>query len=291
MRLAKPRANSASSSAATSSRCRSSVTEPPNSRSRASWSSTRPFCRARALTPGTSSSTASTRGRRCRWSKVSTDCWRKRRRIVSAMSCSSVAATRSTSKRRERSKVSSSPKKTPSSSSEPRGRPPPSSTMRSTRWAKPFRRSSRRGSSGSVMTAVLSVAKISASLLAAAAAAPRSRAGRARRRGVGASGRVLGSGGSGRERAGEALAGAVEAAHDGPVGDPQRLGGLGVGEAGDVDGGHDLAQVGRGGGRSRRRPRRPARRPRDRRVASERVGEQRRRSPAPACAARRASGR
>ena len=53
--------------------------------------------------------------------------------------------------------------KTPSSSCEPRGDPPPRSTIRSTSCAKPVSLSRRRGSSGSVITAVLLVAKISAS--------------------------------------------------------------------------------------------------------------------------------
>ena len=167
MRLANVRASWASSSEATSSKRRSSVTEPPNRRSRASWSASRPSRRSRALTPGTSSSIASTSGSAgCRWSKVSTDCWRKRRRTVSAMSCSSSSLTRSTSKRRERSNVvppRSEEKNTPSSSCEPRGAPPPSSTIRVTRRAKSCRFARRRGSSGSVISAVLSVAKISAS--------------------------------------------------------------------------------------------------------------------------------
>ena len=97
---------------------------------------------------------------------MSTDCCPKRPRIVSAIVCSSSSATRSTSNRRERSNVVvpwSSEKNTPSSSSEPRGLPPPCSMMRSASRANCFSRSRSRGSSGSVITAVLLVAKISAS--------------------------------------------------------------------------------------------------------------------------------
>ena len=71
------------------------------------------------------------------------------------------ASARTWSSRRE--------KNTPSSSSEPRARAPPSSMIRSTSRAKPFRRSCSRGSAGSVITAVLLVAKISASSSCAAA--------------------------------------------------------------------------------------------------------------------------
>ena len=63
-------------------------------------------------------------------------------------------------------------KKTPSSSSEPRGAAPPSRTIRVTTRAKRPSRSSSRGSSGSVITAVLLVAKISASGTRRAAWAP-----------------------------------------------------------------------------------------------------------------------
>jgi NAD(P)-dependent dehydrogenase (short-subunit alcohol dehydrogenase family) len=81
------------------------------------------------------------------------------------MSRSSSGVTRSTSNSRERSKVvvpRSEEKKTPSSSCEPRGSPPRRSMMRSTLRSKPRSGSSSRGSAGSVMTAVLLVAKSSA---------------------------------------------------------------------------------------------------------------------------------
>ncbi len=84
-----------------------------------------------------------------RGSKVSTDYWRKRRRIVSAMSCSSSSSARSTSKRRERSNVRPSPAaKAPSSRWEPRGRAPPYSMMRSTRCGEAEERLSAGGRGG-----------------------------------------------------------------------------------------------------------------------------------------------
>ena len=167
--FANARARSASALSATSSRRPSWVTEPPNSRSRASSSSSSPSRRSWAVTLGTSSRIAFPPDR---GSNVSTDCWPKRSRIVSAIVCSSSSSSRSTSNTRERSNVVvPSKKNTPSSSSDPRGRAPPSSMIRSTARSKPFRRSCSRGSAGSVITAVLLVAKISASSCAAAAGA------------------------------------------------------------------------------------------------------------------------
>ena len=67
---------------------------------------------------------------------------------------------------RERSKIvvlRSDEKNTPSSSCEPRGTPPPCQMILVTLRANPWRGSSSRGSCESVITAVLLVAKISAS--------------------------------------------------------------------------------------------------------------------------------
>ena len=149
--LAKARASSASSSAATSSRCRSCVTEPPNRRCGASGSATRPLRSALALTCGTSSSIASTSGRRRSGVEREDGSLQEAAADglgdavqLAALGRVDVEAAGTLERRQARPS-----KNTPSSSSEPRGLPPPSRTMCSTRSAKRYRRSSSRGSPGS----------------------------------------------------------------------------------------------------------------------------------------------
>src|SRR5262249_24857243 len=83
---------------------------------------------------------------------------------------------------RERSNVVVPPSEnTPSSRSEERTRPPPSSIRRLTSRSKPLSGSFSRGSAGSVITAVLLVAKISSSCACAAGTATPSATTAARR--------------------------------------------------------------------------------------------------------------
>lgn len=82
------------------------------------------------------------------------------------MSRSSRRETRSTSNSRERWKVVNpriGEKNMPSRSSEVRGAPPLRRMIRLTSRLNPTSRSARRGSAGSVMIAVVALAKISAS--------------------------------------------------------------------------------------------------------------------------------
>ena len=171
-------ANSPSPRSATSSRCR------PGSRSRRT-AARAPRRRRAARRAGPARSRPARRAGRRRPAgappggrRSARTAGRSAPRIVSAIVCSSSSSTRSTSNTRERSKVSVllGGEETPSSSCEPRGEPAALLDDALDLAGEASRRSFRRGSAGSVMTAVLLVAKISASCADAAGAASARRA-------------------------------------------------------------------------------------------------------------------
>ena len=148
-----------------------------------------PSRRACAVTPGTSSWIASTSGRALAGVERQHGLLEEAARGSCPRSCAARRrSTRSTSKRRERSNVVVPRRRRRTrrrAAREPRGVPPPSSMMPLDARARSRRGGRRsRGSSGSVITAVLLVAKISASGPSARGGRREREQGDARRRGV-----------------------------------------------------------------------------------------------------------